>query len=155
MVNPDISRRSVLAFTATAVLSGQTGERRMSKSIADVCARYANAWQRKDLDAIAALIHSEIHFKSPTAETEGRDTYVSATARFLPLIERVAVRAQFISGDRAMFAYDFVCRDPIGVCPTAELVRVENDLIRESEVFFDARPFEALARGQAARKSAK
>jgi hypothetical protein len=48
-----------------------------------------------------------------------------------------------------------VCCDPIGRCPTAELVRVQDGLIRESQVFFDARPFEAMARGQTARKDAK
>jgi hypothetical protein len=59
------------------------------------------------------------------------------------------------SGDRAMFAYDFICRDPIGVCRTAELVRFQDGLIRDIELFFDARPFEAMQRAQAASAAPK
>jgi hypothetical protein len=40
-----------------------------------------------------------------------------------------------------MFCYDFVCREPIGVSRTAEWLRFEGSLIREIELFFDARPF--------------
>jgi hypothetical protein len=54
-----------------------------------------------------------------------------------------------------MFAYDFVCRDPIGVCRTAELVRFQDGLIRDIELFFDARPFEAMQRTQADRATPK
>jgi hypothetical protein len=45
-----------------------------------------------------------------------------------------------------MFWHDFVCRDPIGLAPTAELVRFEGGLVRESHIVFDVRPFEAFAR---------
>jgi hypothetical protein len=55
-----------------------------------------------------------------------------------------------VSGDRAMFAYDFICRDPIAVCRTAELLRFTDGLILDIELFFDARPFEAMQRTQAA-----
>jgi hypothetical protein len=114
------------------------------------CADYLDAWARKDLDAIGARIYHDVVFKSPTASTTGRAAYLAATARFLTMVEQVVVRGRFVSGDRAMFAYDFVCHAPVGVCPTAELIRVEDGLVRESEIFFDARPFEALARARAA-----
>ncbi len=127
----------------------------MSSSMADVCTRYVDAWRRKDSESILALLHPEIHFKSPTAETEGREKYIPGLTRFLSIVERVDLRAQFVSNEGAMFAYDFVCRAPIGVCPTAELVRFKDGLIRKSEVFFDARPFEALAKAQAARTDSK
>lgn len=164
----DFSRRSViqsvLAVAASFAVSGrntvaqpffQKGEQEMSKSITEACTKYVDAWKRRDLDAISALVHPEIKFKSPTATTEGRDKYLAATARFLPLLLRVDVRAQFTSSEGAMVAYDFVCADPIGSCPTAELIHFRDGLVRESEVFFDARPFETFARAQAARKEAK
>ena len=127
----------------------------MTASIEQVSTAYLSAWTRKDLEGIAACLHPAVQFKSPTAETNGRDKYLAATARVLPLLDRIDIRAQFTSGDRAMFAYDFVCREPIGVSRTAELVRLEGGLIRESEVLFDARPFEAFARAQAARADSK
>jgi len=125
----------------------------MPNSNAEVCAKYVDAWKRRDLNAISAMVHAEIKFKSPTATTEGRDKYAAATARFLPLLLRVDVRAQFSSSEGAMVAYDFVCIDPIGSCPIAELIRFKDGLVCESEVFFDARPFEAFAKAQASRKA--
>jgi hypothetical protein len=164
----DLGRRSViqsmlavaagLAFRgphATARSFFRKGEQEMSNSNTQACSKYVNAWKRRDIDAISQLIHPEIKFKSPTATTEGRDKYLAATARFLPLLVRVEVRAQFTSNEGAMVAYDFVCANPIGSCPTAELLRFKDGLVRESEIFFDARPFEAFAKAQAARKGAK
>jgi hypothetical protein len=160
----NINRRSMMTLAAGAVLGapwvageplGETGEECMSKQNADVVAKYVAAWERRDLTDITALIHPEIQFKSPTASLNGRDKYVEATARFLPMLERVELRAQFVSDDGAMLAWDFVCRPPIGACPTAELVRIKGGLIYVSEVFFDARSFEAFAKAQAARKDAK
>ena len=43
-----------------------------------------------------------------------------------------------------MFAYDFVCEPPIGVCRTAELITFEDGLVKTIELFYDARPFEQL-----------
>ena len=160
----NFNRRSMMALAAGAVLGdpwvegeplGETGEEGMSNQNAEVVGKYVNAWERRDLTAITVVIHPEIQFKSPTASMHGRNKYVEATARFLPMLERVELRAQFVSDKGAMLAYDFVCREPIGACPTAELVRIKDGLIYVSEVFFDARPFEAFAKAQATRNDAK
>jgi len=118
----------------------------MTTAMESACAEYLAAWARKDLDGIAERLHQDVHFKGPMQELHGRDAVLAASKRVFPLLERFEVRAQFLGDERAMFAYDFVCREPIGVCPTAELVRFENGLIRDIALFFDARPFEALQR---------
>jgi hypothetical protein len=123
----------------------------MSKSIESLCASYLDAWSRKDLEGIAVHIHPDVRFKGPMQEFQGRDAYLIATKRVFPLLERLDFRAQFISEDRAMLVYDFVCRDPTGVSRTAEMVRFDGELIRETELFFDARPFEAMQKAQADR----
>jgi hypothetical protein len=81
-------------------------------------------------------------------ELNGRDAVLAASKQIFPLLERLDVRAQFVSRQRAMFAYDFVCREPIGVCRTSELVHFQDGLIRDIELFFDARPFEAMQRAR-------
>ena len=118
-------------------------------------AAYLDAWSRKDLDGIGAHLHPSVHFKGPMQELDGKDAVLESARRIFPLLERLNIRAQFTAGDRAMFAYDFICRAPIGVCRTAELVRFEGGLIKDIELFFDARPFEAMQRAQADRTSAK
>jgi hypothetical protein len=116
----------------------------MSTSIESRCASYLDAWSRKDIEGVAALIHPNVRFKAPMQEFEGRDAYITATARVFPLLKKLDVRAQFVSGDRAVLIYDFVCLPPIDVSRTAEMIRFEDGLIRETDLFFDARPFEAM-----------
>ena len=123
-------------------------------SIDGTCASYLAAWARKDIHAIEAVLHPDVHFKAPMQELDGRDAVVAGTARMFPRLERFENAQQFIAGDRAMFAYDFVCISPIGLCRTAELVRIEDNLIREIELFFDARPFEAMQKAMAAAQRA-
>jgi hypothetical protein len=124
----------------------------MSPKIEQVCDAYLQAWSAGDLQRLAAQLHADIHFKSPNADSHGREAYLAAVARMKPLLLRLDVHARLHGPDSAMFMYDFVCREPLGTVRTAEWVRFEDGLIRDSEVFFDPRPFEALAR--AAREAA-
>lgn len=119
--------------------------------IAKAATAYLDAWTRKDLDGIGAHLHPQVHFKAPMQELTGREQVLAAAARMFPLLERLDMRAQFFSADAAMVCYDFVCREPIGVSRTAEWMRFDGMLIREIELFFDARPFEALQRAAAQR----
>jgi ketosteroid isomerase-like protein len=127
----------------------------MSTSIESRCGSYLDAWSRKDLEGVAACIHPDVHFKAPMQELKGRDAYVEATRRVFTLLDRVDVRATFVSGERAVLIYDFVCRQPIGVSSTAEMVRFQNGLIRDTELFFDARPFEAMQKAMASKAASK
>jgi hypothetical protein len=127
----------------------------MSTSIESRCASYLDAWSRKDLEGVAACIHPDVHFKAPMQELNGRDAYVEATRRVFTLLDRVDVRATFITGENAVLIYDFVCRQPIGVSSTAEMVRFRNGLIRDTQLFFDARPFEAVQKAMASKAASK
>ncbi len=145
--SPD--RRTVLIAggAAMAALSGsaaQSGDRHETR--ASFCASYLDSWRRKDLNAIARHLHSEVDFVGPMVQMHGRDAFLRSTERILPLLERFEPRGSFLAGNKATFIYDFVCRSPIGVVRTAELVRFEDNLIRHVELFYDARPFDAAQR---------
>ena len=107
---------------------------------------YLTAWKNKDIDAIAACMHPNVHFKGPMVEFDGIGPFLASGRRILPMLVDFRVRAVFESGDTAMIAYDFLCSAPIGNCRTAELVTLEDGLIRDVELFYDARPFELLTR---------
>ena len=108
---------------------------------------YIDAWNRKDVGAIRRLIHPDAHFKGPMSETSGRDALVAAVERMLPMVKSVEIRSSFANGNEAMFTYDFECAPPIGVSRVADHMVIEDGLIRDTEVIFDARPFERAARG--------
>jgi ketosteroid isomerase-like protein len=162
-MNAVLLRRRFLLFAGTAFCGwrlawpqlSKPGAKNMSASIESRCKSYLEAWSRKDLEGVTAHIHPDVHFKAPMQEFEGRDAYVTATTRVFPLLERLDVRGQFISGDRAVLIYDFVCRPPIDVSRTAEMVRFQDGLIRETELFFDARPFEAMQKALADKAASK
>jgi len=138
---------------AAPVLAATSGSSHADETIRQLCDRYYSAWQHKDLNAILSCLHADVTFKTPTASTKGRDAYAAGAQRFLPLVERVEVRKTFVSSTGAMIAVDFYCVQPVGLCPTAERIEVKDGLILEDELFFDPRPFEALARAKAAAQS--
>ncbi len=126
-----------------------------NEAVRKVSESYLEAWKSKDIDGILRFLHPEIAFRSPNASTKGRDAYAAGARRFLAMFDSVDTRAMFVSGDRAMFALDFHCIQPIGLCPTAELIALRDGLIVDDQLFFDARPFEALMRAKAAAGSGK
>jgi len=107
----------------------------------DIAQDYLAAWQLKDADRIANLLHPEVRLKSPVAELTGREPFLMMCRKIFPSLRDVSVRARFASGNQAMIVYDFVLREPIGVTRTANLMTFEGELIRSVELFFDARPF--------------
>jgi len=125
----------------------------MSNSLKDVCTRYLAAWQKKDIDAIAACVHPDIRFVSPTATVDGREKYLAAAQRFFTIFDKLDLNGAFYGSDAAMFSLDFHCVAPIGDCPTAEFVSFKDGLIHVDQLFFDAQPFVAMARAKAAAKT--
>ena len=109
---------------------------------------YLDAWKHQDAAAMHEMLHPQVSFKGPMAQTEGREAFLSAVRGMFPMLKDVVVRRLIVDGDHAIAVYDFVCGPPIGICRTAELITFADGLIRSSEVFFDARPFEAMMKAR-------
>ena len=112
----------------------------------EVARRYLKAWHLKDIEGVEALLDPGVTFKGPLAATSGREAFMGAVKRMVPLLKGIDLRHMLADDEHAVAVYDFVCIDPIGACRTTELLSFNGDLIRSSEVFFDARPFEAMLR---------
>lgn len=110
---------------------------------------YLRGWKQKDPAAIAGVLSDTVTFRGPMAQTEGREAFMAAVMGMFPMVKDIEPRGLFFDGDQAVAIYDFVCPEPIGLCRTAERLTIEGDKLVASEVFFDARPFEALARARA------
>lgn len=122
----------------------------MSTSTKNLVSQYLAAWRAKDANGIAACVHQAVHLKGPMAELTGRDAFVESAKRMFPMLREHVVRGLLADAEQAMFVYDFVCAEPIGVCRTAERVKVEAGLITDVELFFDPRPFEQALRATGA-----
>jgi hypothetical protein len=143
-----LDRRAALGLVATGAIVPTPLLASRGNVTNNIAAAYADAWARKDLDAIVASMGEGVGFSGPNVKAVGRAAYRASTERFLSLVERVAVRACISCGYQAMLAYDFVCHDPIGNVPVAELVQIAGGRIVGSEIFFDTAPFAAFAKAQ-------
>ena len=133
-----------LAVGAAPIIAAPASDSKSSEE--ELVTRYVAAWSSKNLDQLRAVVSADVGFVSPTATTTGRDAYLAAAQRFFGLYTRLNLRAQLVGGGKAMIAYDLDCIPPVGRCPTAELLSIRDHAIVSSEIFFDARPFEALMR---------
>jgi ketosteroid isomerase-like protein len=115
---------------------------------ADRAQAYLDAWKQQDVAKMLVMLHPQVTFKGPMAETVGRDAFINAVRGMIPMLKDVVVRHLMVDGDQAIAVYDFICAAPVGVCRTAELISFADGLIRSSEVFFDARPFEAMMKAR-------
>ena len=120
----------------------------MDTNILRLAEAYMSAWQNKDLKGIAERVHPKVHFKGPMAEFTDRQSYLASCERIFPMLIEIKIRSRFFSENQAIFTYDFICPEPIGICPTAELLTIEDDLIKSIKLFYDARPFEKMAQSQ-------
>jgi len=110
-------------------------------SIREIADAYIAAWKNKDIDAIACYLHPHVHYKGPMAERTGREGLVAGMRKLLPILIDVNVRSKFANGNQTLYAYDFICKEPIGVSRIAELLTFEGEKIKSIELFFDARPW--------------
>jgi hypothetical protein len=149
----DIDRRGAMAAAGAGLLALSSAAAAQAPAdggaIAAACAAYMDAWARKDIAGIGRHIHPDVHFLGPMLDTQGRDAFLRSSERIFLMLERIVLRGTFIAGEQAMFAYDFICRPPIGLVRTGELVDFDGVLIRRIELFYDARPFEAARRASA------
>ena len=111
---------------------------------------YLKARDKKEPEGISKFLHPDVRFIGPMQQVTGKEKVLQAAQRVFGLLKTLELRSRFVSGDQALFTYDFVCADPVGLCRTAELLTFNNGLITRIEFFFHARPFEKLMQTQKA-----
>ncbi len=103
---------------------------------------YYQAMNNKDLTTIEKYLHANVRLISPLAEVTGKEAVLNSVKHFLPVFNKLTIRAQFSSGDQVMLAYDLDCPAPIGLYRGAVLLTFQEGLIARYELFYDARPLE-------------
>lgn len=104
-------------------------------------AAYYQAMNCKNLSIIETYLHPEVRMISPLAEVVGKEAVLNSVKHFLPVFDSLTLRAQCGDGDQVMLAYDLDCSAPFGVVRGAVLLTFEKGLIKQYELFYDARPF--------------
>ncbi len=112
-----------------------------NKSMA-IAEQYYRALASKDIVTASQFLHPEVKLISPLAEIETKPVVIKALEGFLAALERLEIRiVSKLSDDQTILFLNPYFHQPIGKLRTAALITLENDLIKEIELFYDAKSF--------------
>jgi hypothetical protein len=98
---------------------------------------YIQAVGERRLEALSPLLEPDAQFTLGDNTVRGRDNFVGAFRRLLPIIDRNEIRHLFIDGDEACVVYDFVTSTPVGPVLSVEHIKLRNGRIASSTLVFE------------------
>jgi hypothetical protein len=98
---------------------------------------YIQAVGERRLEALPPLLEPDAQFTLGDNTVRGRDNFVGAFRRLLPIIDRNEIRHLFIDGDEACVVYDFVTSTPVGPVLSVEHIKLRNGRIASSTLVFE------------------
>ena len=116
-------------------------------SSAQVAEDFFAAWTSKDFDRARALLRDDLSFQGPIDTFGDADSYLRAIQGLSQIVTGVERRKIFVDGDDVCVIYDLKTA-PVPNTPTAEWYHVRDGKIASIRVFFDARPFAPLFKGE-------
>jgi SnoaL-like domain len=103
----------------------------------ELLASYIQAVGERRLEALPPLLEPDAEFTLGDNTVRGREAFVGAFRRLLPIIERNEIRHLFVEGDEACVVYDFVTSTPVGPVLSVEYIRLRNGRIGSSTLVFE------------------
>ena len=98
---------------------------------------YIQAVGNRRLEALRPLLEDDAAFTLGDNTVRGREAFVGAFRRLLPIIERNDIRHLFIDGDEACVVYDFVTSTPVGPVLSVEYIKLRSGRIASSTLVFE------------------
>jgi SnoaL-like protein len=109
----------------------------MGSDTRELLTAYIQAVGERRLDALPPLLEPDAEFTLGDNTFRGRDAFVGAFRRLLPIIERNEIRHLFVDGDQACVVYDFVTSTPVGPVLSVEHIKLRNGRIASSTLVFE------------------
>jgi hypothetical protein len=109
----------------------------MATDARELLTTYIQAVGERRLEALPPLLEQDAEFTLGDKTARGREAFVGAFRRLLPIIERNEIRHLFVDGDKACVVYDFVTRTPVGPVLSVEYIRLKNGRIASSTLVFE------------------
>jgi SnoaL-like protein len=98
---------------------------------------YIQAVGERRLESLPPLLEPDAEFTLGDNTFRGRDAFVGAFRRLVPIIERNDIRHVFVDGDEACVVYDFVTNTPVGPVLSVEHIMLRNGRIASSTLVFE------------------
>jgi hypothetical protein len=125
----------------------------MTRDPKTIALSYVEACGRKDFDAVAPLLATDVRVRGPARVIEGAAPYLAVLRQLGTIWAGSRVRKTVGDGADVCVVYDFVSDTPAGAVPMVECVSVEDGKIRAIELYYDRVAFEP-ARGELERRGA-
>ena len=109
----------------------------MATDARELLTSYIQAVGERRLEALPPLLDPDAEFTLGDNTFRGRDAFVGAFRRLLPIIERNEIRHLFVDGNEACVVYDFVTNTPVGAVLSVEYIRLRNGKIASSTLVFE------------------
>jgi hypothetical protein len=109
----------------------------MASDPRELVTSYIQAVGERKLEALPPLLESDAEFTLGDSTVRGREAFVGAFRRLLPIIDRNDIRHVFVDGDEACVVYDFVTSTPVGPVLSVEHLRLRNGRIASSTLVFE------------------
>ena len=108
----------------------------MTSGPGQVAIDYITAVGDKDFDRLDALLHPDL-VGWTGGQAFDRAAWSKALHNFGLILLRNDIRQTIVDRDQVGIVYDFVTDTPVGVVPCAEIVAVQDGLIREARLVFE------------------
>ena len=102
---------------------------------------YYTAVAAKNISSVEQYLHNNIQLIGPFGKTAGKSAVTEAVKKFASLFESLTIRTKVGSENHVVIIYDVKFSEPIGNVRSASSMTFERGLIKNIELFFDARPF--------------
>lgn len=109
----------------------------MTSEPRELLTSYIQAVGERRLEALRALLEDDAEFTLGDNTVRGRDAFVGAFRRLLPIIERNDIRHVFVDGSEACVVYDFVTNTPVGPVLSVEYIKLRDGRIASSTLVFE------------------
>jgi len=104
----------------------------MATDARELLTSYIQAVGERRLEALPPLLDADAEFTLGDNTVRGRDGFVGAFRRLLPIIDHNEIRHLFVDGEAACVVYDFVTNTPVGPVLSVEYIRLKNGRIASS-----------------------
>lgn len=109
----------------------------MATDARELLTSYIQAVGERRLEDLPPMLDSDAEFTLGDNTVRGRDAFVGAFRRLLPIIERNEIRHLFVDGNAACVVYDFVTSTPVGPVLSVEYIKLRAGLIASSTLVFE------------------
>ena len=109
----------------------------MATDARELIKRYIQSVGERRLEALPPMLEEDASFTLGDNTLTGRDAFVNAFRRLLPIIERNDIRHLFVDADEACVVYDFVTNTAVGPVLSVEHIKLRNGRIAASTLVFE------------------